>query len=118
MDNPAIQEIEPVAVNENLLLNKIMLIDVREPHEFSEARIVGAFNLPLSTFDPKVLPVTSDRPIVLHCGTGKRSMKALEICQAAGVPISAHMAGGITAWRRAELPIVAVDPATGRLRMM
>jgi rhodanese-related sulfurtransferase len=116
MINPAIQELDPVAVHENLLQKRIILIDVREPHEFSEARIRGAFNFPLSTFDPQALPVSDDRPVVLLCGAGKRSLKALELCQAAGAPVIAHMAGGLGAWRRADLPIIAVDPATGQIK--
>lgn len=116
MINPAIQELDPAAVHEDLLRRKIILIDVREPHEFSEARIRGAFNFPLSTFDPQALPAAKDRPVVLHCGAGRRSLQALELCRAAGAPVSAHMAGGLGAWRRAGLPVIAVDPATGRLR--
>lgn len=118
MDNPSIVEASPNEIQENLRLNRITLVDVREPHEFLQMRIKGAFNFPLSTFDAQALPASDARPVVLHCGTGKRSMKALELCRAAGVPVHMHMAGGVTAWRSADLPLVAVDPSTGQLRQI
>lgn len=94
----------------------ILLVDVREPHEFSEVRIKGAFNFPLSTFDPSALPVDDDRKIVLQCGTGKRSGMALQQCASAGVKVSAHLDGGIKAWRSTGKPTIMVDPSTGQLR--
>jgi rhodanese-related sulfurtransferase len=118
MENPVISEAAPVTVHENLRLNRITLVDVREPHEFMQMRIKGAFNFPLSTFDPHALPVSESRPVILHCGTGKRSLKALQLCQEAKVPVHVHMAGGVTAWRGSDLPLVAVDPSTGQLRQI
>jgi rhodanese-related sulfurtransferase len=60
----------------------------------------------LSTFDPRALPDPADR-IVFQCGSGKRSAMAVERCQAAGLPVDSHMAGGIAAWRAANLPTAA-----------
>ena len=109
-------ELDPETVQKRLEAGEIMLVDVREPHEFSEARIEGAFNYPLSTFSPDALPVDGKRDIVLHCGTGKRSGMALDRCCDAKVDGVAHMAGGLTAWRAGGLPVVAVDPSTGQLK--
>ena len=94
----------------------IVLIDVREPHEYSEARIAGALNFPLSTFDPAALPTSAGREVVLHCGTGKRSGMALAKCKAASVPVTIHLGGGITAWKQAGLATLSVDPSTGQIK--
>lgn len=94
---------------------RIVLIDVREPHEYSESRIKGALNFPLSTFAPEALPAGGPRELVLHCGTGKRSGMALERCAAAGVGVHAHLKGGLSAWVDSGLPVLSVDPNTGQI---
>lgn len=109
------REMTPAAVADLLGQGRIVLIDVREPHEYSEARIEGALNFPLSSFVPEALPTGGEREIVLHCGTAKRSADALQRCAAANVAVDAHMAGGISAWRADGLPVIGVDPATGEL---
>lgn len=109
------RDLSPTAIKDALEAGEIILIDVREPHEFNEARIRGAFNFPLSSFDPAVLPVSPGRQVILHCGTGRRSGMALDQCEKANVPVSSHMKGGITSWAEAGLPVIAVDPSTGRL---
>ena len=66
--------------------------------------------------DPAALPVGGDRPVVLQCGSGKRSGMALDLCRKAGVDVAGHLAGGIGAWRAAGLPVIRIDPATGAVR--
>lgn len=106
----------PKQIHDALLRGEIVLIDVREPGEYQAERIHGALLFPLSTFDPSALPHDKGQPIVLHCGSGKRSETAFNHCAKAGVPVRAHMGGGIMAWKAAGLPTVTVDPATGAVR--
>jgi rhodanese-related sulfurtransferase len=105
-----IKDLTPAEVNAGLTRGKIMLIDVREPQEFAAGRIHGAMNFPLSTFDPRALPVPADRKIVFQCGTGKRSAMAVERCQEAGVNVEHHLAGGIAEWNAAGLRTTVFDP--------
>lgn len=109
---PALQvhELTPVEVYEALRRREIVLIDVREPLECVAERIAGALLFPTSTFDPTSLPTGGDRPVVLHCGTGKRSGLAVARCIEAGVAVTAHMRGGLTAWKDAALPVVTPAP--------
>lgn len=109
---PQLQELTPTQVHDGLRDRSIVLVDVREPQEYVTERIHGALLFPLSTFDPRALP-TGDRPVVLHCGSGKRSAVAVAKCMEAGVPITMHMKGGILAWKHARLPTVSLDPNTG-----
>lgn len=110
------QDMKPTDVYEALHRGEIVLIDVREPAEFAAERIHGALLFPLSTFDPKMLPEGHARPLVFHCGSGKRSADAIRRCADAGVLIKGHMAGGIGAWKSAGLKTVIIDPATGQVR--
>jgi rhodanese-related sulfurtransferase len=107
-----LQELTPSEVHTALRDRKIVLVDVREPQEYVSERIHGALLFPLSTFDPQALPL-GDRPLVLHCGSGKRSAVALARCMEAGIPVTRHMKGGILAWKHAHFPTITLDPATG-----
>ncbi|MEE2526150.1 rhodanese-like domain-containing protein [Hyphobacterium sp. HN65] len=109
------QEISPADTAESLRNGNAVLIDVREPHEYGAERIHGALLYPMSTFDPRALPIDSSRDVILHCGSAKRSGMALMRCAEAGVPINKHLAGGIMLWKREGLPTIKVDPATGRV---
>jgi len=117
MSAPApIKDLTPRQVETALEAGEILLVDVREPAEFAAERIHGALNFPLSTFDPDALPEAGDRLVVFQCGSGKRSASAIDLCRRAGHAIDAHLAGGISAWKAAGLPTVALDSATGALR--
>jgi rhodanese-related sulfurtransferase len=74
------------------------LVDVREPHEFSAGHLPGSVNHPLSRFDPDALP--AGEPVVLICGSGKRSATALSHARAAGRKDVRHYPGGVIGWRR------------------
>jgi rhodanese-related sulfurtransferase len=94
-------ELEPAEVSARMGRGEIVLVDVREPNEIAAERIPGAVSLPLSQFDPAALP---GGEVVLSCLSGKRSGMALAKCRQAGVPVTAHMRGGLTAWKAAGLP--------------
>lgn len=106
----------PEEISSALSRGEIVLIDVREPMEYAAERIHGALLYPLSTFDAADLPRDERRPIVFHCGSGKRSVTAFNAAAKAGVPLRAHMRGGIGAWKIAGLPTVTIDPASGAIR--
>jgi rhodanese-related sulfurtransferase len=98
-----LRDFSPAELSDALARLEIVLVDVREPAEFDNARIEGAVLHPLSRFDPTDLPPGE---IVLHCGVGKRSRMAAELCNRAGIKVAGHLAGGIAAWTGAGLPIL------------
>jgi rhodanese-related sulfurtransferase len=103
---PKTRDLTPHEVKTALDKQEILLIDVREPDEFAAARIAGAVNMPLSSFDPAALPPAEGKAIVFQCGSGKRSASAVAACQKAGQAHDAHLAGGIMAWKSHGLPTV------------
>ena len=105
----------PEQVDAALKAGEIILVDVREPGEYENERIPGALLLPLSTFDPAALPTGQGRKVVLHCAAGGRSGKALQACAAAGADVTAHMAGGMGAWKAAGLGYYRIEPSTGQM---
>jgi rhodanese-related sulfurtransferase len=94
-------ELDPTEVGAGLERGEIVLVDVREPNETAVESIPGAVLMPLSAFDPTALPKGN---VVLTCLGGKRSAMALARCRDAGVAVTTHMRGGLTAWKAAGLP--------------
>jgi sulfur-carrier protein adenylyltransferase/sulfurtransferase len=78
--------------------NELVLVDVREPHEWEIAHIDGARLIPLSQLPDRLNELDGHAEIVTHCHHGARSMKALEILRGAGFGKVRSLAGGIDAW--------------------
>jgi len=86
----------------------ILLLDVREPHEYEIASIEGARLIPLGELPERLRELDDHAEIVTHCHHGARSLKALEILRAAGFSKVRSLKGGIDAWA------VNVDPELPR----
>jgi rhodanese-related sulfurtransferase len=99
-----VKDLEPVDVARGITEGKILLVDVREPSETDVERYPDAFILPMSEFDPSAIPDPAGKQVVFACRSGNRSVTASLAAQAAGFPYSAHLAGGIKAWKAAGLP--------------
>ena len=76
----------------------LVVIDVRDPHEYAIAHIDGAQLIPLSELPDRLGELDGHREIVTHCHHGSRSLKALEILKAAGFSKVRSLRGGIDAW--------------------
>ena len=94
-----------------------LIVDVREPNEFAMMRVPGAVLLPLSTFVQRFEELPHGRPLLMLCAAGARSGRATDFLLANGYPDAANIAGGITAWRAAGLPVRTgpVGPGEGDL---
>jgi len=92
---------------------KIIFIDVRTVQEYLMERIEGALLSPMPEIRPNHLPAQTERRVVFHCGSGKRSEKVALACLAAGETRIAHVKGGFGAWKEAGLPYIGTDMATG-----
>ena len=87
---------------------KAVLIDVREPGEFAAGRIEGSRNIPLGRLDAAgELPKNKSLPIILVCATGKRAARAAKALEAKGYAKPLVLAGGVEAWRAANLPMAS-----------
>ena len=86
----------------------LVVIDVREPHEYAIARIEGARLIPLSELPGRLSEIDGRAAIVTHCHHGMRSLAALELLRGAGFANVRSLAGGIDAWS------VDVDPEVPR----
>jgi sulfur-carrier protein adenylyltransferase/sulfurtransferase len=78
--------------------DELVLIDVREPHEWEIAHIEGARLIPLGQLPDRLGELDGHAEIVTYCHKGMRSMKALEILRGAGFGKVRSLAGGVDAW--------------------
>ena len=104
--HPIVEELDRDAVKHGLADGSIILVDVREPHEYAAGRIPGARLMPMSGFNPTALPDEPGKRVVLSCQSGKRSLTALDWAQEEGRPdVRAHYAGGFADWKNAGEPV-------------
>jgi len=93
-----VNELDIDEVRAGLASGTIVIVDVREPHEFAAGHIPGSVSLPLSQFDPGAIPEIPGRQVVFSCAAGVRSLRALEFAQSAGLPVDTHYSGGFRDW--------------------
>lgn len=87
---------------------KAVLIDISEPAEFATGHAGGARNVPFGQLEAagnKGLPSNKALPVVLVCPTGARSSRAVALLKKAGYENVQSLAGGLAAWREANLPV-------------
>ncbi len=85
---------------------KGVLIDVSEPEEFAKGHAVGSRNIPFGQVEGhKSLPTNKTLPLVLVCPTGARAGRAAGMLRKLGYGKAQALAGGLKAWREANLPV-------------
>ncbi|MBI4145570.1 rhodanese-like domain-containing protein [Candidatus Woesearchaeota archaeon] len=78
---------------------QIVLLDVREPAEWAEARIDAATLIPISKLveDLPKLGLPKDQQVICICRSGRRSGLAAEFLRSQGYQ-AANMEGGLRQW--------------------
>lgn len=103
-------EITPAQVKGKLDAGEaIRLIDVREPAEFSIAKIEGGALIPMRSIPQHLQELDDDGGLlVVYCHHGVRSLSVVDWLRRQGVENCVSMAGGIDRWS------AEVDPAVPR----
>jgi adenylyltransferase/sulfurtransferase len=81
------------------------VLDVRNPEEVAICRIAGSTVIPLPELPARLGELDRDRPMVVHCKSGKRSQQAIALLRQHGFTGLSNLTGGILAW------IKDVDPS-------
>ena len=82
-----------------------VVIDVREPHEYTSAHVPGARLVPLASLPAHAAGLPGDEPVYLICATGNRSLTAARFLARRGVDAKS-VAGGTSRWLARGLPVV------------
>jgi adenylyltransferase/sulfurtransferase len=94
-----IPEITPAEVKKKMDAHEpFVLIDVREPHEYQICRIPGSKLIPLGEVPKRMNELDSADEIVVHCKSGMRSAKAVDLLMKSGFLKIHNLKGGILAW--------------------
>src|ERR1700689_2167519 len=96
-----IEEVDPSAVREQLS-NGAVVIDVREPEEWSTGHVPGAKHVPKSFLESRIEGAAPDRSehVILYCQSGNRSAWAARtLTEDLGYENVESMTGGITLWK-------------------
>lgn len=85
-----------------------LLLDVREPEEFSALHAPNAKLIPLGQLGSRLQEIAAykDKPIVVICRSGRRSGIATAQLQAAGFSQASNVKGGMQEWERNGLDVV------------
>jgi glyoxylase-like metal-dependent hydrolase (beta-lactamase superfamily II) len=86
-----------------------LAIDVRAPREREQKHIAGSLSLPLNRLMENITTLPKSRPLIVYCAGGYRSSIAASLLQGSGFETVSEIAGGITAWEAAKLPVVAAQ---------
>ena len=102
------KELTPAGLT--LLINREtpLLIDLSTRADFEKAHLPGARHVPMSQFDPEQKDLTAARelPVVLMDKDGRgASHTAAQRLIKAGFTHVNILAGGVLAWREAQLPV-------------
>src|SRR5262249_54814862 len=87
-------------------LGDVEVVDVRSRSEFDAelGHVKGSILVPLDELRSRMDEISSCRPVVLVCPTGKRSAMGAAIPRKAGLSRVANLAGGIVRWRELGFP--------------
>ena len=91
-----------------------ILLDVREPREWEAGHAPKARHIPLSEIPRRARELPQGRAVVTVCRSGARSARAAAMLARDGREVS-NLAGGMHAWARAGLPVVARGGGPGRV---
>ncbi|MBD0328839.1 MAG: molybdopterin-synthase adenylyltransferase MoeB [Thermoleophilia bacterium] len=84
-----------------------VFVDVREHDEWAEGHIPGAVHVPRGSLESRIerLVPDRDRPVVVYCAGGNRSVFAARTLEDLGYGRVASLAGGYTDWKRNGYPV-------------
>ena len=92
-----------------MLMNreKAVVVDVCEPAEFAAGHVNGAKSVPLAQLEQQLPGVAKNKsiPLILVCASGMRSGRAVAVARKLGYEKPYSLAGGMGAWRSANLPV-------------
>jgi rhodanese-related sulfurtransferase len=89
-----------------LINDGAVVVDVRDTTEFSSGHLVNAKHIPVGEIDKRMGDIPSGKPVLVYCSEGNRSSKASAALKKAGREQIFALAGGLSAWKQAGLPVV------------
>lgn len=103
-----VDEVELEALEERA--DNALILDVREPEEYAHGHVPGAINLPQAELASRLEEVPCDRPLLVICQGGYRSLRAAQFLGQMGFTNQVSVKGGTGAWETAGKPLALGNP--------
>ena len=84
------------------------MVDVRSTDQFRSGHLIAALNIVFADLERSInkLNKYKSKPIILVDNIGQEAVKAGVLLRKQGFEMVYFLAGGITAWQKADLPLV------------
>jgi len=83
----------------------LLLVDVRSPEEFQGGSLPGATLIPFWDFAKGRFDLPKDKPILLVCAVGGRSLACGQMLASKGYKEVYNLKGGLEAWAEQRVPL-------------
>lgn len=102
-----IREVDCSAALQLINHKDALVLDVREEKEYQSGHVLNSMLIPLFKLNERIgeLEKYRDRPVIVMCRSGNRSTSACALLGKQGFTQVYNLAGGITAWQKANLPL-------------
>gem|GEM_PF-74933 len=83
-----------------------LVIDVRDENSFKSGHLIESLNVPLGQLEKRLGEIDKRKadPVVVVCENGMRAQRACKTLKKAEFTDLHHLAGGMAAWQKANLP--------------
>lgn len=92
---------------EQKLIEKPIIIDIRNSNEFNADHVKDAINIPLDYINQHLAEFPKEKPFIMHCAGGYRSMIAASILKSRGWDNFVDVESGFTGISKTEAPIIS-----------
>jgi rhodanese-related sulfurtransferase len=101
------EQVSPAKLIQLMNHSNASVIDVRTATGYTDGHIIGALSMPLETLETntKKLDKLRANPIIIVCANGIDSVRAASLLTKQHYN-ARILAGGMKAWREAEMPVV------------
>jgi rhodanese-related sulfurtransferase/glyoxylase-like metal-dependent hydrolase (beta-lactamase superfamily II) len=89
-----------------------VVLDVREPDEFTAGHAPSALLIPMSEIETRLAEIPTETTTVVVCRSGGRSNAIAQLLTTHGRD-AVNLSGGMHAWQRAGLPVVTASGSAG-----
>jgi hydroxyacylglutathione hydrolase len=114
-ENKEIDAVERLTAHEFEIVyaNEPVVFDVRKKSEFESEHVVNVTNIPLNELNLHLNEFPTDKPFILHCAGGYRSMIAASILKSRGIHNFKDVIGGMSDILKTNIPTTEyVCPST------
>ena len=103
-----LKKLSPMDATQLINREDAVVIDVRSDGEFNQGHIVNAVNIPQKSLEEQLskLEKYRDRPSITACRNGQIALGVGNRLRKNGFEQVYNLAGGLTAWEGANLPLV------------